>query len=201
MTVTKVGMVFANYLVLAIKQTSDAIMRCQPWVNYPGPGLVNNSSNSEEIKMKTLINYRPSSLENVLNGFDRYMDSFFGDSFRNHSDRFAMRLPAVDVRETEKNYVLEMDLPGFDEKDIEIRLDGNNLTISSKKEQGEDAGEIEDGNFLMRERRSTTFSRSFKLPENIDPEQVSAGFKNGVLVLSIGKRAETQTRVIQISKN
>ena len=150
--------------------------------------------------MKAMINYRPSSLENVLNGFDRYMDSFFGDSFRNHTDRLGVRLPAVDVRETEKNYILEMELPGFDEKDIEIRLDGNNLTISSKKEYSDETPENEDGNYLMRERRLATFSRSFKLPENIDPERVSAAFKNGILVLQIGKRAETQTRVIQITK-
>ena len=149
--------------------------------------------------MKALTLYRPNVLENALSGFDRYMDSFFGDNFLTPSERIFSRLPSVDVRETEKAYVLEADLPGFDEKDIEIRLDGNNLTIESKKE--EEQKEEKDRNYLIRERRVSSFCRSFKLPENTDPEGVSASFKNGILSLEIQKRAEAQTRVIQISKS
>ena len=153
--------------------------------------------------MKAIAHYRPRALESVLNEFDRYMDTFFGDSFQNASDRMIHRMPSVDIRETEKNYVLEMELPGFDEKDIEIRLDGNNLTINSnfKKDVSEESAPKEEGNYLIRERRSTSFSRSFKMPENIDPEGISASFANGILCLSINKKAETQARVIQISKN
>jgi len=152
--------------------------------------------------MKVLTNYRPRVLENVLSDFDRYMDSFFGESFQNPSDRLVRRLPAVDVREAEKAYTLEMELPGFDEKDIEIRLDGNNLTINSnlKKDVNEETESKDEGNYLIRERRLSPFVRSFKLPENIDPEGVSAGFKNGILTLEINKKAETQARVIEISK-
>ena len=151
--------------------------------------------------MKAVAHYRPRALESVLNEFDRYMDSFFGDTFHNASDRIVSRMPAVDVQETEKAYVMEMELPGFDERDIEIRLDGSNLTINSKKEINEDSAEKDDRNYLIRERRRTTFSRSFKLPENADPEGIGASFKNGILFLEIGKRAETQARVIQIAKN
>ena len=150
--------------------------------------------------MKTLTTYRPRVLENVLNEFDRYMDSFFGDTFQNASDRMIARVPLVDVRETEKAYVLEMELPGFEEKDIEIRLDGSNLTVNSKREMSEEGASKEEGNYLIRERRISAFTRSFKLPENADPEGISASFKNGILFLEIGKRAETQARVIQISK-
>ena len=149
--------------------------------------------------MKALTLYRPGILENALGGFDRYMDSFFGDNFLNPSDRIFSRLPSVDVRETEKAYVIEAELPGFDEKDIEVRMDANNLTIESKKE--EEKKEEKEKNYLIRERRISSFSRSFKLPENADPEGVSASFKNGVLSLEIRKKAEAQTRVIQISKS
>jgi len=149
--------------------------------------------------MKAIATYRPRALENVLNEFDRYMDSFFGDTFNNASDRIVSRIPSVDVRETEKAYFLEMELPGFEEKDIEIRLDGSNLTINSKKEINEESSR-EEGNYLIRERRSSSFSRSFKLPENADGEGISASFKNGILNMEIGKRAETQAKVIQISK-
>jgi HSP20 family protein len=155
--------------------------------------------------MKTVSLYRPGVLENALSDFDRYMESFFGDNFVNPSDRIFNRVPAVDVRENEKGYILEADLPGFDEKDIEIRLDGNNLIISSRKaeeknSENADSGNKE-GNYLIRERRYTSFSRSFRLPENANPEAISASFKNGILSLEIGKRAEAQQRVILISKS
>jgi len=149
--------------------------------------------------MKALTLYRPSVLENALNGFDRYMDSFFGDNFITPSDRIFSHFPSVDVHETEKSYVLEAELPGFEEKDIEIRLNGSDLTIESKKV--EEKKEDKDRNYLIRERRVSSFSRSFKLPENADPEGVSASFKNGILFMEIQKRAEAQTKVIQISRN
>jgi len=149
--------------------------------------------------MKTLTLYRPTVLENALNGFDRYMDSFFGDNFVSPSERIFNRPPSVDVRENEKSYILEAELPGFDEKDIEVRMDGSNLTIESKKV--EEKNEDKDRNYLIRERRVSSFSRSFKLPENADSEGVSASFKNGILSLEINKKAEAQTKVIQITKN
>jgi len=155
--------------------------------------------------MKTVSLYRPGVLENALSDFDRYMESFFGDNFVNPSDRVFSRVPAVDVRENEKGYVLEADLPGFDEKDIEIRLDGNNLIISSRKAEEKNSENAaaggQEGNYLIRERRYASFSRSFRLPENANPEAISASFKNGILSLEIGKRAEAQQRVIQISKS
>ena len=155
--------------------------------------------------MKAVTHYRPSSaLESALSGFDRYLDSFFGDNFLSPSDRIFNRLPSVDVRETDKAYILEAELPGFDEKDIEVRLDNNNLCIESKKmeeKNEENTGKNGDGSYLIRERRTASFSRSFKLPENADPEGVSASFKNGILSLEIKKRAEAQSRLIQISKN
>ena len=154
--------------------------------------------------MKSVTLYRPSVLENALGGFDRYLDSFFRDNFLNPSERIFNHLPStqgvlVDVRETEKTYVLEAELPGYDEKDIEVRLDGNNLTIESKKE--DEKTEERDHNYLIRERRISSFSRSFKLPDNADSEKISASFKNGILSLEIQKREETQSKVIQISKN
>jgi len=153
--------------------------------------------------MKTVSLYRPNVMENALSGFDRYLESFFEDNFLNRADRIYNRLPSVDVKETEKAYVLEAELPGLDEKDIEIRLDGNTLTLQSKhlEERNEEKEEkTGDGNFLIRERRFSSFSRSFKLPENADKEGITASFKNGILSLEIGKKTEAQARLIQISK-
>jgi len=148
--------------------------------------------------MKTVTLYRPKVFENALTGFDRYMDSFFSDSFLSPSERIFNRLPAVDIRETEKSYLLEADLPGYDEKDIDIHLDSNTLTIESKK--AEEKKEEKSG-YMVQERRAASFNRSFSLPENADKESISANFKNGVLTVEIGKLAEAQKRVIEISKN
>ena len=156
--------------------------------------------------MKAVTLYRPGFIESALSDFDRYMDSFFGGNFltpsdRNFSGNYSFQRFPVDVRETETAYFLEAELPGFDEKDVEVRLDNSTLTIESKKEEtSSDATDRTDRGYLIRERRLSSFSRSFKLPENIDPEGISASFKNGVLSLEIAKKAEAQKRVIQISK-
>ncbi|MCL1931974.1 MAG: Hsp20/alpha crystallin family protein [Treponema sp.] len=159
--------------------------------------------------MKAVTMYRPNTIQNALSDFDRYFESFFGDSMLAPATRIFNHVPAVDIRETEKAYALEMELPGFDEKDIEISVDGNSLSISSKREETRDANENDakdkennvsrdEGTWILRERRVNTFSRSFKLPENANPEEVSAEFKNGILSMEIQKRAEAQKRTIQI---
>jgi HSP20 family protein len=148
--------------------------------------------------MKTLTMYRPNTIQNALSDFDRYFESFFGDSILTPAARMLNHGPAVDVQETENAYVLDMELPGYDEKNIEVHVDGSSLTISSKQEEAKNAND-NGGTYILRERRLNTFSRSFKLPENADPETVSAGFKNGILTLEIKKRAEAQKRTIQIN--
>ena len=147
--------------------------------------------------MKTLTLYGPNTIQNALNDFDRYFGSFLGDSFA-PAGRILNHLPATDIQETENEYVIDMELPGYDEKNIEINVDGGNLTIAGKQEVQEEKGEEKKGAYLIKERRTDTFKRSFKLPENADPEGVSAGFKNGVLSLRIKKREETK-RAIKIN--
>jgi len=150
--------------------------------------------------MKAVSLYRPNTIHNALSDFDRYFESFFGDNLLAPGTRTFNHLPAVDVRETEKSYVMDMELPGYDEKDIEIHIDGSSLSIASKHEETRDAKDEEDnkGTWILRERRVNSFSRSFKLPENANPEDVTAEFKNGILSMEIKKRAEAQKRTIQI---
>jgi HSP20 family protein len=165
--------------------------------------------------MKTLTLYRPNAIQHALSDFDRCLDYFVGDSFLPPATKIFNRVPAVDIRETEKAYMVEMELPGYDEKNIEIRVDGATLSVASKQEEvtpaetvpfigPKEEKEIEkekekEGSWLLRERRVSSFTRSFKLPENANPEEVSAEFKNGILSLEIQKRAEAQKRTIQIN--
>jgi len=152
--------------------------------------------------MKTLTMYRPNTIQNVLSDVDRYLESFFGDSVLAPAARIFNNAPAVDIQETENAYTLEMELPGYDEKAIEVHVDGSNLTIASKQEAQEEKKEKDEANngtYILRERRVNSFSRSFKLPENADPEAVNAAFKNGILNLQVKKRPEAQKRAIQIN--
>ncbi|MCL2440638.1 MAG: Hsp20/alpha crystallin family protein [Treponema sp.] len=145
--------------------------------------------------MRTISLFRPNTIQNSLSDFDRYFESFFGDSILSPSAAINRQIPAVDISENENSYILEMDLPGFDEKEIDVHVDGSNLSISSKQSE-----EKKDENtFILKERKTSTFQRSFKLPENADSQAVNASFKNGVLSLEIKKRAETQKRLIQIN--
>ena len=158
--------------------------------------------------MNALSIYRPRVIENALSEFDRYMDSFFGDNFLSPANRSfggslkQQRQVAVDIRETDKAYLIEAELPGFDEKDIEIRLNGKHLTIESRKaEEKNSDNAAAEGSYLVQERRYSSFSRSFKLPDNAESEAITAAFNNGVLSLEIGKKAEAQQKLIQITKN
>ena len=163
--------------------------------------------------MKTMTLYRPNTIQGFFGGsgalsdFDRCFDSFFGDSVLFPATRVSGRLPSVDIKETGNSYVLDVELPGFDEKNIEIHVDGSSLSIASKQEETRDAKNNGDDNqgsngnqdtWILRERRVNSFSRSFKLPENANPDEVTAEFKNGVLSLEIKKRAEAQKRAIPI---
>jgi len=148
--------------------------------------------------MKTLSVYRPITIQNALSDFDKYFESFFGDSIMPAPARLFNQLPAVDIQENEASYVLNMDLPGYDEKNIQVNIDGSNLTIACKLEDEKKIDETQ-GIYLIKERRLSSFSRSFKLPENANPESAYASFKNGVLTLEIKKRPEAQKRAIQIN--
>jgi HSP20 family protein len=125
-----------------------------------------------------LIRYSPSSLD-LADNVSRWFDDMFVDL-----PSWRTTVPAVDVRESETDFLMEVDLPGLSEKDIEVKLDNNLLTISSRKEA---AKEEKKNGYLVRERRSTAFARSFVLPEEVDREKIAAEFKNGVLHLTFPK--------------
>ena len=141
--------------------------------------------------MKSLSLYRPMSMMDHMLGsfFDSSLAPFFGNPVLN-------KLPLVDVQETDDAYHLEAELPGLDEKQIKVHLDGSKLSIESVRE--EEKKEEKDDAFLIRERRNISFSRSFTLPENADTEAVYAVFKNGVLSLEIKKRKESSRKLIEI---
>lgn len=135
-----------------------------------------------------------------MNALSLFTPTFNQDVFDIFDRNFGTTVPSIDVRETNEAYVMDMDLPGRSEKDVEISLKDRVLTISSleetKTEEKKDTDEA--GEYLIRERRSSTFSRRFTLPADIDAGNVEANFKNGVLTITIPRRPEAQARQILI---
>ena len=110
-------------------------------------------------------------------------DDFFRDDFFDRKDR-NFNLMKTDIREDEKSYLLEIDLPGYSKDDIKIDITDGYLTINAKveKEDKED-----NKNYVRRERFTGEVSRSFYVGEDIKEDEVKASFKNGILTLEVPK--------------
>ena len=142
--------------------------------------------------MNSLVRYSPRGLD-VFGNFDRMFDSMFRSNVSNVTTK-----PAVDIRESENGYVLEAELPGFAETEIDVKLNDTLLTISAGTEE---KSEESKAGYLLRERRSRSFTRSFVLPREVDRESIEAAFSNGVLTLELHKTPEAQPRQIEVKKS
>ena len=109
--------------------------------------------------------------------------------------------PKVDIKEESGAYTLKMDLPGKTDKDVNIELNHNVLTISSEKknEKEEKSEKKEEGKWLVKERSYQKFSRSFTLPDDVESDKVAAEVKNGVLTVTMKKRPEPSVKKIAIT--
>lgn len=97
--------------------------------------------------------------------------------------------PAVDISESEQAYEISAELPGLDDKDIEVKLTNGGLTI--KGEKREEIEEKKKG-YYLHERHFGAFERYFRLPEEVDADKIEASFKNGVLTVTLPKKPEAQ---------
>ena len=110
--------------------------------------------------------------------------------------------PDTDVLETKNDYLITMNLPGLSQKYVDISLKEGILTIASapvEENEKKDKKENDDVVYLIRERRSTQFSRCFKLPRDTDSSAITAAFKNGVLEVKIPRKEAEQPKRIAIS--
>jgi HSP20 family protein len=105
-------------------------------------------------------------------------------------------VPAVDVYEDEKKVVLKIEIPGIDEKDLDVHVENNTLTVKGERKFEK---EEKEANFHRIERSYGSFYRAFSLPTTVDAENVKASYKAGVLQLELQKKAEAQPRQIKIS--
>ena len=104
--------------------------------------------------------------------------------------------PAVDIYETENELVVKADLPDLQDKDIDVRVEGNTLTIRGERRFEKD---VSEDSYLRIERAYGSFMRSFSLPNTVSPENIRADYRNGVLTLYMAKREESKPKQIKIS--
>jgi len=125
----------------------------------------------------------------------RLFEDFFNDwAFRSMEDRRSETwTPAVDVIEKDGNLILMASLPGMTEKDIELKVEGQVLTIKGERKSQEGY------TYHQQESRCGTFSRSFSLPDSANLENIRADYKNGILSVSIPQKPETKPRTIKVN--
>ncbi len=150
---------------------------------------------------RPLLGTRPDNMplargwDDLHREMDRIFDSFFGVAFNRTS---AMSAPLnLDVAETDKSYVVTAELPGLEQKDIDLTIADGILTLKGEKRQEEESG---DKTFHRTERSYGSFKRILQLPSDADEQKVNATMKNGVLEIEIGKneKAEPSARKIDI---
>lgn len=124
------------------------------------------------------------------------MNRLFQDYSRGEEAIGANFVPAVDVYEDKDGITLKMEAPGIDEKDIDVRLENNVLTVQGERKFEK---EEKEENFKRIERRYGSFTRSFTLPATVDTDSVQADYENGVLKIHLNKRAEAKPKQIKVN--
>lgn len=137
--------------------------------------------------MRYLVRTNGNGLET---GLDRWMDDVFSTLPGWDHHRFA-----VDVRELEDRYVLEAEMPGLADKDVEIQVENDLLTIRGNAPARE---EQQEEKYILRERGRRNYERSFAIPRDVDRERIEARFKNGILTLDLHKAEEAKPRTIKV---
>jgi len=126
------------------------------------------------------------------------MNSLFGNM--NNETESALTtanfVPAVDVYEDEKKVVLKLEVPGIEEKDLDVSVENNTLTVKGERKFEK---EEKEENFHRIERRYGSFYRAFSLPTTVDTENIAAKYEAGVLKLELTKKPEAQPKQIKVN--
>ena len=104
--------------------------------------------------------------------------------------------PPVDIYEDEHTITLKLEVPGIDDKDIDVRIENNTLTVHGERKIEK---EEKEENFRRIERQYGSFTRSFTLPSTVDPAQVNANYDKGVLKITLAKKADAKPKQIKVN--
>ena len=147
---------------------------------------------SETLPARREEEYSLFSLQREMNRlFDDFFRGFDPGPGRLIDERWAGFNPRMDFEESEKEYRITAELPGIEERDVEVLLTGNSITLKGeKKEEKEEKGK----NYYHTERSYGSFHRTVPLPEGIDLKKIDAEFKSGVLTVKLPKTLEAKTK-------
>ncbi len=137
--------------------------------------------------MKYYVTYNNS---NPVSNFDSLFNDLWADWGVNRS-----KIPPVDIYETEKAYVIEAELAGYKQDEVQVNVDKHVLKISSNKQT---LKETDGKKNLVRERFYKNFERSFSLPEDIDEGKIEGEFADGVLTITLPKKEEVLPKTIEV---
>jgi HSP20 family protein len=141
------------------------------------------------------IKYQPrTSLESLFDSLDRDLFPALRPWFR-LDDNEGFRMPLVNINEADKEYILTIELPGVQKKDLDVSVDGEELVVTAERSE---KVESEEG-LLRREIRSEKFRRSFTIGQAVDREGIKAKLENGILKVSLPKKAQASGRKIDVS--
>ena len=128
------------------------------------------------------------------------MNRLFRDSYGPEGGEEALTTttfaPPVDVYEDEHNVTLKIEVPGIEEKDIDVRIENNTLTVHGERKFEK---EEKEENFRRVERQYGSFTRTFTLPNTVDQDSVQANYEKGVLKIQLAKKAEAKPKQIKVN--
>jgi HSP20 family protein len=123
-----------------------------------------------------------------------YMSNLFDDDFFPVLQSRTSSMPAVNIKEDEKKYSLELAVPGMDKKDLKIDINEDVLTISSESKN--ETEENRDG-YKRKEFSYSSFCRSFYIPENVNRDKIEANYKDGILTVGLPKQEEEKSKIMK----
>jgi HSP20 family protein len=146
-----------------------------------------------------------SDFDKLFNRFQRDFEDFWGISSRFGKDmssraRASMApftgMPSVDIEDQGKNYRLTVDLPGFKKEDVQVEVTDDAVTINAKRSQAEDE---QRKNYVRHERAAQTYFRKIQLPEMVRSDEANAALKDGLLEVTLPKKAPKETKKLIIT--
>ncbi|HMK23041.1 MAG TPA: Hsp20/alpha crystallin family protein [Terriglobales bacterium] len=151
--------------------------------------------------MKSLVRWQPFQEVNLLQRqMNRMLDNLFSRTtsllpFEESLSGWEFG-PPVDIYEDDQRLTFKVEVPGIDEKDINVEVENNVLTVHGERKMEKD---IKEENFRRMERHYGAFSRSFTLPSTVDAEKIEANYTQGVLAIRMPKRAEARAKQVKVN--
>src|SRR6202162_770431 len=150
--------------------------------------------------MTLLTRFEPfrefSTMQDRMNRMNRLFRESYSPEGPEEACTTTAFAPPVDIYEDEHNITLKMEVPGIDEKDIDVRIENTTLTVHGERKIEK---EEKEEHFRRVERHYESFTRSFTLPSSVDTGQVSANYEKGVLKISLAKKAEAKPKQIKVN--